>query len=67
MAKSAASKTTENSGSALDLTYSMSYSKATPGTYVYVADDPDAFVTQLYIKKAGMPNGNLPSITITVK
>lgn len=45
---------------------SMHYKKDTPGTYVYEADDPDAAIPTLYIKKAGMSNGKLDKITVSV-
>lgn len=32
----------------------MSFSKSTKGTHVYQADDPDAFIPTVYIKKAAM-------------
>jgi hypothetical protein len=52
-------------------TVTLTFKKETPGTYVYATDDPDAAITQLYIRKAAMErkNGNvgpLKAITITV-
>jgi hypothetical protein len=61
----ASSKKKKDNGT--DMTYSMTYRKETPGTFVYASDDPEAFVNQLYVKKAGMPGGAKKTITITVK
>ena len=38
-----------------EIEIAMTYKKSTPGTHVYASDDPDAAVTQLYIRKSGMP------------
>ena len=44
----------------------MAFKKETPGTYVYASDDPDAAITQLYIRKSAMPKGSQPTISVTV-
>lgn len=44
----------------------MHHKKDTAGTYVYESDDPDAAIPTIYIKKAGMPNGKLDKIIVTV-
>ena len=36
------------------ITVAMSYSKETPGTFVFAADEPDAPITTIYIRKAAM-------------
>lgn len=62
-----ATKSKNGNGNGVEMTYTMTHKKETPGTYVYVADDPEAFVNQLYIRKAGMANGPKPTITVTVR
>ena len=52
--------------SALKIEVPMTFKKATPGTFVFEAADPDAPVTTLYIRKTGMPDGAPKTITVTV-
>ena len=44
----------------------LNHVKDTKGTYVFAAADPEAAVTQLYVRKNGMPNGAPSSITLTI-
>lgn len=50
----------------VDLEVTLTLAKETPGTYVFTTDADDAPVTQIYIKKSGMPKGAPKSITITI-
>lgn len=42
----------------------MHFTKETPGTFRFDAADPDAPITNVYVKKAGMPDGAPKSITV---
>jgi hypothetical protein len=42
----------------------MNFTKETPGTYRFDAVDPDAPITNVYVKKAGMPDGAPKTITV---
>lgn len=44
----------------------MTYKKSTPGTHVFASDDPDAAVTQLYVRKSSMEAASGKKIVITV-
>lgn len=48
-------------------TTTMSYTKATKNTVVYVADRDDAAIPTLYIKKDTLPKPFPDSITVEVK
>lgn len=48
------------------VTVPMKLERETKGTYVFKTDAEDAAITQLYIRKAGFPDGAPESITVTV-
>ena len=55
-------KATNNNGSK-EIVVTMTYKKATPGTYVYEADDKEAAVTSLYVRKNKIEGDQPMSIT----
>lgn len=53
--------------SAAELRVKLNFTKETPGTYRFDAADPNAPITSLYIRKAGLPPGAPKAITVTVE
>lgn len=47
-------KAEKPTASAAGIIVDMTYAKETPGTFVFQSVNPDAAVTQLYVRKSGM-------------
>lgn len=58
--------TTRKSAASNSITVEMTLSKQTKGTFVYSADDDDAAVTTVYVRKSGFTSDPPDEITLTI-
>ena len=58
--------TRKSAAKAVTIDVPMTLTKETKGTYVFGADEDDAAVTTVYVRKSGFPDGPPTNITLVI-